>query len=125
VVFGILGAVALLLAAAWFARRFKLLRKPRAAVKRRKDRAALEATAVYLELERRLKGLGFERPLHLTPKEFCSGIGVAAPELADPARRIVARYNDVRFGGDSFGSGEVADLRSQIRDLRLKTDAHP
>jgi len=123
VVFAILGAVVVLLAVAWIVRRLKRWHKTPAAAKRRKTAAALEATAVYLALERRLRGLGFERPLHLTPKEFCIGLGAAAPELADPAREIVGRYNEVRFGGDSFGSGEVAAMRSQIRDMRLKSDA--
>jgi len=122
-VFAILGVLVALLAGAWLWRRLRRRRTPARVVRRREGAAAREATAVYLELERRLRGLGFERPLHLTPNEFCLGLGTAAPELADPARRIVVRYNDVRFGGDSFGDGEVASLRSRIRDLRLQTDA--
>jgi len=124
-VYGVLGAIVALLAGAWVYRRWRRDRKPSVKARRAPSAAAVEATALYLDLERRLRGLGFSRPIHLTPKEFCRELAAAAPELADPARRIVGRYNDVRFGGDRFGAGEVATLRSRIRELRLQPIARP
>jgi hypothetical protein len=123
VILTVLCAIAVLLAALWIWRRVRPKRAAAVARKRKPTRAAVEATALYLELERRLKGLGFERPLHLTPKEFCHELAAAAPEVAGSAHRIVTRYNDVRFGGDRFGDTEVAEMRSQIRGLRLEPEA--
>jgi transglutaminase-like putative cysteine protease len=125
VIWSVLGAIAALLAALFLWRRFRRGAKSKPVGRRAPAPAAAEATAVYLELERRLRGLGFERSLHLTPKEFCRELEIAAPEVAGPARRIVTRYNDVRFGGDRFDEGEVVELRSEIRGLRLESDARP
>lgn len=122
VIWTALGAVAALLAGVWIARRFRWRRRAPGAIKRKPTPAAAEATAIYLELERRLRGLGFERSLHLTPKEFARGLGAADPKLSGAARRIVGRYNAVRFGGDRLAGGEAGRLRAEIRDLRVRAE---
>jgi hypothetical protein len=125
VIWAALGVVAALLAGVWIARRLRRSRRAPAAVKRKPTPASAEATAIYLELERRLRGLGFERPLYLTPKEFARDLGAADPMLSGAARRIVGRYNAVRFGGDRLAAGEAAELRSRIRELRVRAEPGP
>jgi transglutaminase-like putative cysteine protease len=122
-VWTVLGAIAALLGIAWLVRWRRAKRPEPAGPRRRQSVAAREATAVYLSLERRLRSLGFERPLYQTPKEFAVELVVADRELSGTALRIVACYNRVRFGGDELGPGEADQLRSEIRSLRIRSEA--
>jgi transglutaminase-like putative cysteine protease len=118
----LLGAVAAGLGIAWALRRHRSKRGRSAAARREQSAAAAEATRLFLALDRRLSSLGYERPVYLTPMEFARELGMADRGLAIAARRIVVRYNEVRFGSGQFDPGEPERLRGEIRELSPSVD---
>jgi protein-glutamine gamma-glutamyltransferase len=113
---GALAAVALLVAFRLLRRRFGAGRGVRSARRpHRREEAA--ATALYRALEKRLAALGFARPLQVTPLEHAASLPADLAELAGEARRVVARYNEVRFGGGAFAPAEREELLRKVRAI--------
>jgi len=118
IVFAIALAAALGVAAWRFARKKRVRRRSRLGRSALRTREAAEATAIYFDLEKRLRALGYARPKHVTPTEHLSALPADDAELLRCASIVTARYNDVRFGGGAFEPGERERLREEIRGLR-------
>ncbi|MCP4675860.1 MAG: DUF3488 domain-containing transglutaminase family protein [Deltaproteobacteria bacterium] len=85
--------------------------------RRPRRRATLKATKLYLMLERRLAKRGFPRPAFRTPEEHVQTLDQGTSQLAEVAREVTRRYNEIRFGGRAFHSGELERLKMRIRDI--------
>ncbi len=77
----------------------------------------MKATKLYLALERRLARRGYPRPAFHTPEEHVRTLEQNANQLADVAREVTLRYNEIRFGGYTFRSGELERLKTRIRSI--------
>ncbi|MCP4604074.1 MAG: DUF3488 domain-containing protein [Proteobacteria bacterium] len=111
----LVGVAAIAGALLWLKRRSRnIISGSRARPMRRHAKAA---TKLYLNLERRLARLGHPRPFSRTPDEHVRILKHTAGPLADIAEKITHRYNEVRFGGRAFLSGELEQLRAMIRHM--------
>ncbi len=85
--------------------------------RRPRRRATLVATRLYLALERRLAKRGHPRPAFHTPQEHVRALEQNASGLAEVAKEVTRRYNEIRFGGGTFRSGELERLKTRIRSI--------
>jgi len=76
-----------------------------------------EATALFKALERKLIRLGYPRFSTETPLEYVDRLFELPPDVKVEVLQIVSRYNDVRFGGDTFSFGELVTLRSKLSQI--------
>jgi len=70
--------------------------------------SAHEATLVYQQLLRGLRGRGYRKLPAQTPLEFAAGL--PAPELAAAVGEFTRLYNDVRFGQQRAASPRLIEL---------------
>lgn len=80
--------------------------------------AAREVVALYRSLERALATLGRPRPASRTPREHA--IALAREGFAHSATvdEITERYLEVRFGGATLTSEELATLHERLRTIQ-------
>ncbi len=120
-VWGPVFAVLIVIGVGWFLARFRrrgLWKISRRFLERPKKKQIREVTKLYQRLERRLARLGYPRPHFRTPARHVEMLRHSASRLADTAGRVTNRYNEVRFGGGEFDSGELKELTLLIRHLQ-------
>jgi protein-glutamine gamma-glutamyltransferase len=83
---------------------------------RRDARLAL-ASELLRRLDGRLARAGAARPPWCTPLEHAEALAAQSHPDAEIAGRVVARYNEVRFGAGSFAEGELDALYTAIRQV--------
>lgn len=105
-----LGALALVL---WRRRR----RGPDGPREGRRDRRLALASELLRRLDLRLARAGAARPPWLTPREHADALVARSHPDAAIAGRVVARYNEVRFGAGAFAEGELDALHAEIRRI--------
>ena len=112
----LLGALFLLVAAAFRFARVRLRREKRRA--RGEEREPMEIERLANELDRKLVGLGCPRPASRAPLEHWRSLPEAfvSSELREIGRGILELYYRARFGGERIADDEVEALRRLLSE---------
>jgi hypothetical protein len=119
-VFGTVLAVLIVVGVGWVLVRFRkrgLWKISKNIRERPQKKHIKEVTKLYQRLENRLARLGYPRPHFRTPARHVEMLRHSASRLADTADQVTNRYNEIRFGEQEFGSGELKELTLLIRRL--------
>jgi hypothetical protein len=74
--------------------------------------------ASYRELLDLLGRSGMEKPEHMTPLSWCGAIAKTRPDVAEAARRIVASFYAIRYGGQALDDAARGRTKQDLAALR-------
>jgi hypothetical protein len=83
-------------------------------------RGAFDATRAYRLLRRRAKRRGLELPGSLGPEAVAHSVMNAWPQAASQIEPIVAAYLEESFGQRRLAPGELAQVRSHLKEARTR-----
>lgn len=81
-------------------------------------RPPFDATRAYLRLRARGRIVGLEARPTDTALEFRDRLVERRPSIAEPTSRVVNFYLEESFGGRRLGADELAQVRSDLREVR-------
>ncbi len=87
------------------------------AQRRRRSPELIRASSLIASLDRTLSRRGYPRPPWRTPLEHAAWLKSRDHPASDLIRQVILRYNEIRFGGKTFGEDELEELRSKVREI--------